>query len=128
MKRAIDTPNAPKAIGPYSQAVEAGGLLFVSGAIPIDPATGNLVDGGIETQTRRVLDNLGAILAAAGYAYSDVIKTTVFLKDLSQFAVVNGIYGSYFSGPVLPARATIQVGALPKDSLVEIEAVACHAG
>jgi 2-iminobutanoate/2-iminopropanoate deaminase len=128
MKRVIDTPNAPKAIGPYSQAVEAGGFLFVSGAIPIDPATGNLVDGGIEAQARRVLDNLGAILAAAGYSYSDVVKTTVFLKDLSHFAVLNGIYGSFFTGPVLPARATIQVGALPKDSLVEIEAVACHAG
>ena len=127
MKRAIDTPNAPKALGPYSQAVEAGGFLFVSGAIPIDPATGQLVDGGIEVQTQRVLDNLGAILAAAGYSYSDVVKTTVFLKDLSHFAVMNGIYGSTFIGPVLPARATIQVVALPKDALIEIEAVACHA-
>ena len=100
----------------------------MSGAIALDPATGSLVEGGIETQARRVLDNLGAILAAAGYSYADVVKTTVFLKDLSQFAVVNGIYAGYFTGPVLPARATIQVGALPKDAWIEIEAVACHAG
>jgi len=124
MKRRIDTPNAPKAIGPYSQAVEAGGLLFVSGVLGLDPATGDLVDGGLEAQTRQVLANLGAILEAAGYGPADVVKTTVFLTDLSQFALVNGIYGSFFTGPVLPARATIQVSALPKGGRVEIEAVA----
>lgn len=124
MHRPISTEQAPRAIGPYSQAVEAGGFLFVSGAIPLDPTTGQVVDGGIEAQTRRVLDNLEAILAAAGIGFADVVKTTVFLRDLGTFATVNAIYAGRFVGPTLPARSTVQVGGLPRDVLVEIEAVA----
>jgi 2-iminobutanoate/2-iminopropanoate deaminase len=124
MHRPISTDQAPRAIGPYSQAVEAGGFLFLSGAIPLDPTTGQVVDGGIEAQTRRVLDNLEAVLAAAGVGFEDVVKTTVFLRDLGTFATVNGIYAGRFTGPTLPARSTVQVSGLPRDVLVEIEAVA----
>ncbi len=124
MTRPISTDRAPKAIGPYSQAVEAGGFLFVSGAIPLDPATGALVDGGFEAQVRRVLDNLEAILAAAGCGFADVVKTTVFLADLGDFAALNALYAERFNGPVPPARSTIQVAALPRGARVEIEATA----
>jgi 2-iminobutanoate/2-iminopropanoate deaminase len=125
-KTAISTTAAPAAIGPYSQAVRAGDTLYTSGQIPIDPATGNLVPGGIAEQTTRVLDNLKAVLAAAGLDLAHVVKTTVFLKDLSDFAAMNAIYATYFApaGEVAPARSTVQVAALPKDSLVEIECIA----
>jgi 2-iminobutanoate/2-iminopropanoate deaminase len=121
--QAIETSGAPRAIGPYSQAIRAGELLFLSGQIPLDPATGELVGGGIDEQTRRVLDNLGAVLAAAGASFSDVVKTTIYLVDLAEFSAVNAIYASYFAAPA-PARATLQVAALPRGARVEIEAIA----
>jgi 2-iminobutanoate/2-iminopropanoate deaminase len=125
-KSAIATTAAPAAIGPYSQAVRIGNTLYTSGQIPIDPATGNLVPGGIAEQTTRVLDNLKAVLTAAGLDLAHVVKTTVFLKDLADFAAMNAIYAKYFApeGVVAPARSTVQVAALPKDSLVEIECIA----
>lgn len=125
-KLAIATTSAPAAIGPYSQAIRTGNTLYTSGQIPIDPATGNLVAGGITEQTTRALDNLKAVLAAANLSLADVIKTTVFLKDLADFAAMNAIYATYFApeGVIAPARSTVQVAALPKDSLVEIECIA----
>jgi 2-iminobutanoate/2-iminopropanoate deaminase len=120
---AIETANAPRAIGPYSQAIRSGELLFVSGQIPLDPATAELVGGGIEAQTRRVLDNLGAILESAGGSFADVVKTTIYLVDLGEFAAVNAVYATYFAAPA-PARATVQVAALPKGAHIEIEAIA----
>jgi 2-iminobutanoate/2-iminopropanoate deaminase len=121
--RAIETTGAPRAIGPYSQAVKAGELLFLSGQIPLDPASGELVAGGIEDQTRRVLDNLGAVLGAAGGSFVNVVKTTIYLVDLAEFSAVNAVYASYFASPA-PARATVQVAALPKGARIEIEAIA----
>ena len=125
MKEAVSSPNAPKAIGPYSQAVRAGQLLFVSGQVPLDPATGQIVAGDIETQTRRVFDNLAAVLKAGGRSFADVVRTTVFLADMNDFAAVNEIYGTYFSEPY-PARATVQVARLPKDARVEIDLIATY--
>ncbi|MCX6108352.1 MAG: RidA family protein [Proteobacteria bacterium] len=122
-KSAIQTAAAPAAIGPYSQAVRTGSLLFVSGQIPLDPSSGQVVAGGIEAQTHQVLKNLTAILTAAKASLDDVVKTTIFLKDMQQFQVVNEIYGSYFKPPY-PARATVEVARLPKDVAVEIECVA----
>lgn len=122
--QAIQTAAAPAAIGPYSQAVLAGGQLYISGQIPLDPATGQVVAGGIAEQTRQVMQNLAAVLAAAGVDFSRLVKTTIYLTDLSDFAVVNGIYGEYFSG-IFPARATVQVAALPKGVAVEIDGIAC---
>ena len=123
MKEIISTDIAPKAIGPYSQAVKHNGLVFCSGQIPLDPATGQLIEGGIEKQTVRVLDNLGAVLTAAGASFETVLKTTIFVQDLNDFAVVNEVYGRYF--PVNPpARATVQAARLPSDVRVEIEAIA----
>jgi 2-iminobutanoate/2-iminopropanoate deaminase len=122
-KDAIATGGAPAAIGPYSQAIRAGGMLFVSGQIPLDPATGDLVGGGIGPQTERVVENLRAVLDAAGCDFGDVVKTTIFLTDLATFGTVNGIYARAFAPP-FPARATVQVAALPRGSLVEIEAIA----
>jgi 2-iminobutanoate/2-iminopropanoate deaminase len=123
MKEIIATDRAPKAIGPYSQAVKWNGLLMLSGQIPLDPATGQLVEGGIAEQTARVLENLQAVLEAAGSGLDKVLKTTVFMIDLAEFAAMNEVYGMYFaSNP--PARATVQAARLPRDSRVEIEAVA----
>jgi 2-iminobutanoate/2-iminopropanoate deaminase len=122
-KQAVSSPNAPKAIGPYSQAVRAGHLLFVSGQIPLDPATGTIVEGDVAAQTRRVMDNLGAVLEAAGLSFADVVRTTVFLADMNDFATVNGVYGEYFAEPY-PARATVQVARLPRDVRVEIDVIA----
>jgi len=119
----ISTNHAPAAIGPYSQAVQWGDLLFTSGQIPLT-AEGELVSGGIEDQTHQVFRNLSAILQEAGASFDDVIKTTVFIKDMSQFGIVNEIYASYFSGDHKPARATVEVSRLPKDVLIEIELVA----
>src|SRR4249920_154873 len=107
VRQAVSTPDAPSAIGPYSQAIKAGGFLFVSGQIPLDPATGALVGGSIADQTHRVLKNLGAILTAAGVSYDAVVKTTVYLADMTEFAAMNDVYGTYFPAPA-PARATIQ--------------------
>lgn len=126
MKQAISSPDAPKAIGPYSPAIRTGGLLFVSGQIPLDPATGQMIDGDISAQTHRVLDNIGALLAAAGLTFADVVRTTIFLADLSDFTSVNAVYGTYFSEPA-PARATVQVARLPKDARVEIDVIASYA-
>ena len=122
-KQTIQTPNAPAAIGPYSQAVRAGDLLFVSGQIPLDPKTGELVRGSISEETKKVLDNLKAIIEAAGGSLGDVVKTTIFLKDMGSFAAVNEVYGTYFPQP-FPARATVEVARLPRDVNVEIEAIA----
>ena len=127
MKKKIETNNAPAAIGPYSQAVEAGNLVFASGAIPVEHSTGELVEAKIELQARKAFDNLKAVLAAAGCSLDDVVKTTVFLSNMEDFATVNGIYAEYFSGEVLPARSAIQVAALPKKAMIEIEAIACKA-
>jgi len=123
MREAISSDGAPKAIGPYSQAVRAGQLLFLSGQVPLDPATGQLVGGDIAAQTRRVMDNLGAVLNAAGLSFANVVRTTIFLADINDFAAVNDVYGGYFSAPA-PARATVQVARLPKDARVEIDAIA----
>jgi len=122
-KLSVQTASAPAAIGPYSQAVKCGSLLFVSGQIPLDPKSGELVQGGIEVETRQVLENLRAILEAGGACFADVIKTTIFLKDLSHFQKVNAVYATYFEPPY-PARATVEVARLPRDVQVEIECVA----
>jgi 2-iminobutanoate/2-iminopropanoate deaminase len=123
MKEAVSSPEAPKAIGPYSQAVRAGQLLFLSGQVPLDPATGQIVAGDIETQTRRVFDNLAAVLKAGGRSFADVVRTTVYLADMNDFTAVNDVYGTYFSAPY-PARATVQVARLPKDARIEIDLIA----
>ncbi len=123
--RAVSTPDAPRAIGPYSQAVATGDFLFVSGQIPLDPATGEMIVGGVESQAHRVLQNIGAVLQAAGLSYRHVVKTTVLLADIADFAAVNAVYAQYFHSQPLPARAAYAVAALPKGARVEIEAVAC---
>jgi 2-iminobutanoate/2-iminopropanoate deaminase len=123
MKKALETRRAPAAIGPYSQAIEDGGLVFCSGQVGIDPATGTLVAGGIEAETRRVLENLREVLRAANLGFEDIVKTTIFLVDLAEFDVVNRVYGEHLVQPY-PARSTVQVAALPRGARVEIEAVA----
>lgn len=123
MKTVVNTDNAPGAIGPYSQGIKAGGFLFVSGQMPVDPISNAVVEGGIEAQTKQVLENIKAILASEGLTVDSVVKTTVFLKDLNDFQIVNGIYGQYFKEQA-PARACVQVVKLPKDVMVEIEAIA----
>jgi len=120
---AIETERAPQAIGPYSQAVRANGLLFLSGQIPLDPATMEVVGGGIEAQTRQVLANLRAVLEAAGSGLDQVVRTTIFLSDLADFATVNAIYAETF-GATRPARSTIQAARLPRDVRIEIDAIA----
>lgn len=123
MKDIIATDRAPRAIGPYSQAVRAGNLVFASGQIPIDPATGEFVSGGIAEQTEQVLRNLAAVFKAAGLGLDQVIKTTVFLLDMDDFTAMNEVYGRFF-GEQPPARATVQAARLPRDARVEIEAIA----
>jgi len=125
-KSAVSTPDAPAAIGPYSQAIRVGDMLFTSGQIPIDPKTGEFVAGGIAEQTTQVFENLKAVLAQAGLDLTHVVKTTVFLKSMSDFAVMNAVYARYLAptGAIPPARSTVQVAALPKDALVEIEVIA----
>lgn len=123
MKAKIETAKAPAAIGPYSQAVAAGGAVYVSGQLPIDPVTSEFAGTDIESQTRQSLENVKEVLGAAGLTLDSVVKTTVLLKDIGDFAGMNKVYGEYFQG-VCPARAAFQVAALPKDALVEIEAVA----
>jgi 2-iminobutanoate/2-iminopropanoate deaminase len=124
-KTVLSSPDAPKAIGPYSQAVRAGHLLFASGQIPLDPASGAIVDGDVTAQTRRVMENLRAVLKAGGLSLADVVRTTIYLIDLNDFAKVNDAYGSYFEEPY-PARATVQVARLPRDARVEIDAIAAY--
>ena len=123
MKQEVKTEKAPKAIGPYSQAIIAGGFVFVSGQIPLVPATGELNTGTTADQTRQVLQNLSAVLEAAGSSPADVVKATVFLKDMNDFAQMNAVYGEFFKAP-FPARAAVEVARLPKDVKVEIEAIA----
>lgn len=127
MREAIKTDKAPAAIGPYSQAIRTGGLLFCSGQIPLDPATGKMVAGGIEAQTERVLKNLEAVLSAGGASLASVVKTTVYLADLADFPAMNAVYGRFFPQDP-PARATIQAAKLPAGAMVEIDAVASSAG
>jgi 2-iminobutanoate/2-iminopropanoate deaminase len=121
--KAVHTNNAPKAIGPYSQAIRAGNALYTAGQVALDPASGQLVEGGIEAQTRRVLDNLSAVLEAAGGTLANVVKTTVFMQDLGEFAAMNAVYAEYFTAQP-PARSTVQVAGLPRGAKVEIECVA----
>jgi 2-iminobutanoate/2-iminopropanoate deaminase len=123
VRQAVVTASAPAAIGPYSQAIVAGNLLFVSGQIPLDPATGQLVEGDIEAQTRQVLRNLEAILTAAGTTFSAVVRTTVYLIDLAEFGAMNRVYETFVTAPA-PARATVQVSRLPRDARVEIDLIA----
>ncbi|MGI6342089.1 MAG: RidA family protein [Bacteroidales bacterium] len=123
MKKIISTENAPKAVGPYSQAVEANGMLFISGQIPIDPKTGKLVEGGIVEQTKQVMENIGAILKEAGYTFNDVIKSTCLLSDMNDFSTVNEIYGTYYKVDP-PARAAFAVAKLPMAVMIEIETIA----
>lgn len=126
MKKAISTSAAPAAIGPYSQAVRIGDFLYTSGQVALDPATGQLLSGGIAEQTERALENLKAVLEAAGSSLAAVVKTVVFLKDMNDFAAMNAVYGRYLApdGVVAPARSTVEVARLPKDALVEIEVIA----
>lgn len=125
MKKAIATSAAPAAIGPYSQAIEANGLVFVSGQLPVDPATGEFVEGGIKELTHRSLTNLSNILAEAGLTLDNVVKTTVFLADMADFAEMNEVYSSFFTAP-FPARSAVAVKTLPKGARVEIEAIAAR--
>jgi len=123
MKKVISTDKAPAAVGPYSQAIRAGNFLFCSGQIPIDPSTGQFVEGGVEQQAEQVLRNVKAVLEGAGYSLSDVIKATVFAVNMADFAAVNGVYARFFEKEP-PARSFVEVGALPKGALVEVEVVA----
>ncbi len=127
-KQRISTEHAPGAIGPYSQAIRAGNTIYTAGQVGLDPATGQLVSGGINEQTTRALDNLTAVLEAAGGTMEDVVKTTVFLANMADFAAMNDIYKGYFSESQPPARSTVQVAGLPRGGLVEIECVALLEG
>jgi 2-iminobutanoate/2-iminopropanoate deaminase len=123
VREAVSTSSAPAAIGPYSQAVRAGALLFVSGQIPLDPEAGTMVEGDVAAQTHRVLRNLQAVLEAGGSSLDAVVRTTIYLADLNDFAAVNEVYATYFTSPA-PARATIQASRLPRDARIEIDAIA----
>jgi 2-iminobutanoate/2-iminopropanoate deaminase len=123
VRNALATAGAPAAIGPYSQAIVAGQLLFCSGQIPLDPVTAQIVEGDVAAQTRRVLENVRAILVAADLSFDDVVKTTVFLADMNDFAAMNAVYAEYFTAPA-PARSTVQAARLPRDARVEIEVIA----
>jgi 2-iminobutanoate/2-iminopropanoate deaminase len=125
VRQVVSSPDAPAAIGPYSPAIRAGNLLFVSGQIPLDPSTGELVSGEIAAQTRRVLQNIGALLAAAGLDFGAVVRTTVFLADLNDFGAMNEVYGTFFRTPY-PARATVQVARLPRECRIEIDVIATY--
>ena len=125
MKQSIASPLAPKPVGPYSAALRAGQLLFVSGQVPLDPATGRMVEGDIAVQTRRVLENIGALLEAAGLSYAHVVRTTVFLADMNDFQAMNEVYATFFSEPY-PARSTVQAARLPRDARIEIDVIASY--
>jgi 2-iminobutanoate/2-iminopropanoate deaminase len=122
---AIHTSRAPKAIGPYSQAIIAGGFVFVSGQIALNPSTGSIIEGGIKDQTLQVLKNIEAILKGAGLSLNRVVKTEVFLKDFNEFTAMNEVYAAFFPGDIKPARVTVEVSRLPRDVLIEIGCVAC---
>ena len=123
MLSSVSTGAAPKALGPYSQAIRAGQFLFVSGQVPIDPATGEIVDGNIGAQTRRALQNIGEILKAAGTSFQNVVRTTVYLADLGDFSAMNEVYATFFTAPQ-PARSTVQAARLPRDARIEVDAIA----
>ena len=123
MKNVVKTDKAPQAIGPYSQAIEVNGMVYTSGVVPIDPSTGEVVEGDIKVQATRVFDSMKALLESAGSSCEDVVKTTVFIKDMNDFAALNEIYATYFTG-IFPARSCVEVSRLPKDVLIEMEAVA----
>lgn len=123
MKNVVKTDKAPQAIGPYSQAIEVNGMIYTSGVVPIDPATGEVVEGDIKVQATRVFDSMKALLEAAGSSCEEVVKTTVFIKDMNDFAALNEIYAQYFTG-AFPARSCVEVARLPKDVLIEMEAIA----
>jgi 2-iminobutanoate/2-iminopropanoate deaminase len=123
MREAISTPAAPQAVGPYSQAIRAGSFVFVSGQIPIDPATGQVIAGDVAAQTRRVMQNIGEILKAAGSSFEQVVRTTVYLADLAEFSAMNEVYAEFFRPPA-PARSTIQAARLPRDAKLEIDVIA----
>ena len=125
LKQAISRSDAPKAIGPYSSALRAGQLLFVSGQVPIDPKTGELVSGDVAAQTSRVLQSIGALLNAGGLTYNDLVRTTVFLADMNDFAAMNEVYRTYFTEPY-PARSTVEAARLPRDARIEIDAIAMY--
>jgi 2-iminobutanoate/2-iminopropanoate deaminase len=127
MKSAVSAPDAAQPVGPYSAALHSGDLLFISGQIPIDPATSQLIPGGIAAQTRRVLENIGALLDAAGLTHAAVVRTTVFLADMDDFAAMNDVYRTFFSEPY-PARSTVQAARLPRDARIEIDAIAMFDG
>jgi 2-iminobutanoate/2-iminopropanoate deaminase len=122
-RQAVSTPAAPRAIGPYSQAIRTGSMLFLSGQIPIDPGSGEMIQGDIAAQTHQVFNNLRAILEAAGASFDNVVRTTVYLADMNDFAAMNAVYATYFTSPA-PARSTIQAARLPKDARVEIDVIA----
>src|SRR5690606_16155980 len=124
MKKIINTPKAPAPIGPYNQAVLSGDTLYISGQIPIDPSTGNLVEGDISKETAPPMENLKAMLEAAGMGFGQVVKSTIFIKDMGQFGQINEVYGSYFDGDTAPARETVEVAKLPKNVNVEISMIA----
>lgn len=124
-RQAIEVPGAPKAIGPYSPALRAGEWLFLSGQVPFDPATGQLIDGDIAAQTRRVLQNIGTLLAAAGLTHDAVVRTTVYLADMNDFAAMNAAYAEFFTEPY-PARSTVQAARLPRDARIEIDVIAVY--
>lgn len=123
MREVVSSPDAPAAIGPYSPAIKAGNLLFLSGQIPLDPKSGALVDGDVTAQTERVMQNIAALLRASGASFANVVRTTVFLADMNEFTAMNAVYGRYVADPP-PARSTVQVARLPKDVRVEIDAIA----
>jgi len=127
MKRIIATPDAPAAVGPYSQAVAVGGMLFCAGQVPLDPATGEMVGGDVAAQTERVCANIAAVLQANGMTFANVVKTTVFLTDMANFGAMNTVYANYFTEP-FPARSTVAVAALPRGSAVEVEVIAMNGG
>jgi 2-iminobutanoate/2-iminopropanoate deaminase len=127
VKTEVSSPGAPRAIGPYSSAVRSGDLLFISGQVPFDPATGEMAGGDIAAETRRVLDNIGALLGAAGLTFAHIARTTVFLADMNDFAAMNEVYRAYFSAPY-PARSTVQAARLPRDARIEIDAIATYEG
>ena len=127
MKKIISTSEAPAAVGPYSQAIRIGNFVFCSGQIPLDPKTGEIVPGDVNAQTKRVMENIAAVLRAEGLNFGNIIKTTIFLTNLADFQTVNELYGSYFKSDP-PARSTVQVSALPKGAKVEIEVIACANG
>jgi 2-iminobutanoate/2-iminopropanoate deaminase len=125
MKQAVSSPAGPKAIGPYSPAIRTSQFLFVSGQVPIDPATGGLVTGDISAETRQIMENIGSLLKAGGLDFSAVVRTTVFLADMNDFAAMNIVYGGYFAEPY-PARATVEVARLPRDARIEIDVIAAY--